>query len=383
MSPKSKRTETMTLFSPQLAARLDALVKKYPVKRSALIPMLLYAQDEIGYLSDAVIAEVAQRIGITELEVRNVATYYSMLRLKPAGRFNIQVCTNISCMLRGAYDVYERFQEELGIGHKGVTQDGVFSLEEVECIGACCWAPAIQVNYDFHDEMKPGLVPGILDSYRGRAGVPSEGPCRWGGRPGSPATGPRRWGGRRMLKGRRQMPRLVSHPDEVKIVSQRFGKGAAKIDRYLELGGYASARKCLEQGPDWIINEMKASNLRGRGGAGFPAGMKWSFVPKQSAKPKYVLVNGDESEPGTCKDHLIFLHDPHAVIEGTIIAGLAIGAKLGFIYLRGEYRYLLKIMEKAVADAYARGFLGKRIFGVIQIQRDRVPDRHSNRRGRL
>ena len=122
------------------------------------------------------------------------------------------------------------------------------------------------------------------------------------------------------------MPRLVSHPDEVKIVSRRFGKGAASIDRYLELGGYESARKCLKQGPEWIISEIKASNLRGRGGAGFPTGLKWSFVPKQSEKPKYVLVNGDESEPGTCKDHLIFLHDPHAVIEGTIIAGLAIGA---------------------------------------------------------
>ncbi len=159
------------------------------------------------------------------------------------------------------------------------------------------------------------------------------------------------------------MPRLVSHPDEVKIVTRRFGQGAANIDRYLELGGYQSAKKCLEQGPDWIINEMKASNLRGRGGAGFATGMKWSFVPKQSPKPKYVLVNGDESEPGTCKDHLIFLHDPHSVIEGTIIAGLAIGSKLGFIYLRGEYRYLLEIVEKAVADAYARGFLGKNIFG--------------------
>ena len=159
------------------------------------------------------------------------------------------------------------------------------------------------------------------------------------------------------------MPRLVSHPDEVKIVSKRFGMGAAQIDRYVELGGYASTRKCIEQGSEWIINEMKASNLRGRGGAGFPTGLKWSFVPKQSEKPKYVLVNGDESEPGTCKDHLIFLHDPHAIIEGTIIAGLAIGAKMGFIYLRGEYRYLLEIMEKAVADAYAKGFLGKNIFG--------------------
>ena len=88
--------------------------------------MLLYAQDEIGYLSDAVVAEVAVRIGITELEVRNVATYYSMLRFKPAGRYNIQVCTNISCMLRGAYEVYERFQEELGVGHKGVTATASF-----------------------------------------------------------------------------------------------------------------------------------------------------------------------------------------------------------------------------------------------------------------
>src|ERR1700760_4274897 len=159
------------------------------------------------------------------------------------------------------------------------------------------------------------------------------------------------------------MATLVSHPDEVKLLSSRFGKGATSIDKYLELEGYTAVRKAIELGPEGIIAEMKASNLRGRGGAGFPTGMKWSFVPKQSAKPKYVLVNGDESEPGTCKDHVLFLHDPHAVIEGTMIAGLAIGAKMGFIYLRGEYRYLLKIVEKAVADAYAKGFLGKNIFG--------------------
>ena len=156
----------MSIFSPALAARFDALVLKYPAKRSALVPMLLYAQDEIGYLSDAVIAEVARRIGITELEVRNVATYYSMLRFKPAGKYNIQVCTNISCMLRGAYDLYDRFREELGVDNRDTTPDGLFSLEEVECIGACCWAPAIQVNYNFHDDLKPDQVPGILDQYR-------------------------------------------------------------------------------------------------------------------------------------------------------------------------------------------------------------------------
>src|SRR6266446_6382654 len=159
------------------------------------------------------------------------------------------------------------------------------------------------------------------------------------------------------------MADLVSHPDEIKVVSSRFGKGATNVDRYIELDGYKAVRKALEMTPDAIINEVKTSSLRGRGGAGFPTGMKWSFVPKESAKPKYVLVNGDESEPGTCKDRLILEHDPHAVIEGVMIAGLAVGAQKGDIYIRGEYRYLTIIMQKAIADAYARGFLGKNIFG--------------------
>ncbi len=159
------------------------------------------------------------------------------------------------------------------------------------------------------------------------------------------------------------MADLVSHPAEVKVVSKRFGKGAANIDRYLELDGYKAVQKALGMDPDAIINEVKTSALRGRGGAGFATGMKWSFVPKQSAKPKYVLCNGDESEPGTCKDRLILEHDPHSVIEGVMIASLAIGARIGYIYIRGEYRYLSVIMEKAIADAYARGFLGKNIFG--------------------
>ncbi len=159
------------------------------------------------------------------------------------------------------------------------------------------------------------------------------------------------------------MADLVSHPDEVKVISSRWGKGATNIDRYLELDGYKAVQKALSMTSDAIINEVKTSNLRGRGGAGFPTGMKWSFVPKEAAKPKYILCNGDESEPGTCKDRLIFEHDPHAVIEGVIIAGLAVGAKSGYIYLRGEYRYLSIIMMKAIADAYAKGFLGKNIFG--------------------
>jgi NADH-quinone oxidoreductase subunit E len=159
-------TVANTIFSPELAARFDKLVTIYPLKRSALVPMLLYAQDEIGYVSDEVVREIAQRIDILELDVRNVLSYYSMLRTKPAGKYNVQVCTNISCMLRGGYEILDHCKHKLGIGHKETTPDGVFSLEEVECIGACCWAPAMQVNYDFHDDLTPEKVDVVFQMYR-------------------------------------------------------------------------------------------------------------------------------------------------------------------------------------------------------------------------
>ena len=155
-----------TIFSPELAARFDHLVTIYPLKRSALVPMLLYAQDEVGYVSDSVVTELAERLDLLELDVRNVLSYYSMLRTRPAGKYNVQVCTNISCMLRGGYEILDHCKHKLGIGHKETTRDGVFSLEEVECIGACCWAPAIQVNYDFHENLTPDKVDAIFKMYR-------------------------------------------------------------------------------------------------------------------------------------------------------------------------------------------------------------------------
>src|SRR5438045_6577040 len=148
------------------------------------------------------------------------------------------------------------------------------------------------------------------------------------------------------------MAELVSHPDEVRVVAKRFGLGATNIDRYLELDGYKAARKALGMQPEAIINEVRNSGLRGRGGAGFNTGLKWSFVPKVSAKPKYILCNGDESEPGTCKDRLIFEHDPHSVIEGVMIAGLAVGARTGHIYIRGEMRFRLEVMATGIPAAH-------------------------------
>jgi NADH-quinone oxidoreductase subunit E len=156
-------------FSDQLENRINEMLTHYPVKRSILVPTLLFVQDEVGYLSDEAIAEVAKRVELTELEVRNVISYYSMLTLKPKGKFNIQVCTNICCMLRGGESIFDHCKKRLGIGHKMITPDGMFSLEEVECIGACSWAPAMQVNYDFHENLTPEKVDDILDNYRHKA----------------------------------------------------------------------------------------------------------------------------------------------------------------------------------------------------------------------
>jgi len=142
------------------------MLKHYPTKRSVLVPTLLYAQDETGYLSDEVIKELADRLELTELEVRNVISYYSMLTTHPRGKYNVQVCTNIACLLRGGDELFEHCENKFGVKHKGTTADGLFSLEEVECIGACSWAPAVQVNYDFHENLTAEKLDQVLEGYK-------------------------------------------------------------------------------------------------------------------------------------------------------------------------------------------------------------------------
>jgi NADH-quinone oxidoreductase subunit E len=153
-------------FSEEFETRFAEMLTHYPTKRSALVPTLLYAQDEIGSLTDEVIAELAQRLSLTDLEVRNVISYYSMLTTKPRGKYNVQVCTNIACMLVGGEELLDHCKKKLGVGNKGTTADGLFSLEEVECIGACSWAPAVQVNYDFHENLTNAKMDQILDGYK-------------------------------------------------------------------------------------------------------------------------------------------------------------------------------------------------------------------------
>jgi NADH-quinone oxidoreductase subunit E len=153
-------------LSPKLAAKFEKLQSSYPLKRSALIPMMMYAQDEYGHVSDEMIAEIGRRLDLNNVQIEETLAYYSMLRRKPMGKYHVQICTNVACMLKGGNELLERAKKRLVIGHKETTQDGIFSLEEVECIGACSWAPALQVNYDFYHHMTPGKLDDLLDSLR-------------------------------------------------------------------------------------------------------------------------------------------------------------------------------------------------------------------------
>jgi NADH-quinone oxidoreductase subunit E len=158
-------------LSPQLEQKFQQLLSNYPEgrQRSAMIPMLIYAQDEIGSVTPELMEEVAKRVGVTPLQVEEVMSYYSMLHRQPMGKYHVQVCTNISCMLVGGAELWEQACHKLGLGHKQVSADGQISLEEVECMGACSWAPAVQVNYDFYHFVTPEKLDQLIDSLRKHA----------------------------------------------------------------------------------------------------------------------------------------------------------------------------------------------------------------------
>lgn len=315
-------------FTPERKARFDEIVKRYPVKRSAILPALHLAQQQEGYVTTAAIEYVGQLLDLTPAQVHDTATYYSMYRFKPWGRTHIEVCTNLSCALMGADGLIERTCSKLGVGEGEVTKDGSFVVTRVECLAACGGGPAVQVNGEWLENATDADLERVL---RG------ENVYRYFDWPRS--------------QGDLVLLRNVFQPD------------STSIDAYKQSGGYANLEKYLRMSPDHIIEEVKKSTLRGRGGAGFPTGLKWSFLPKDNPKPRYLCVNADESEPGTFKDRLLMERDPHQLIEACIVSCHAIRSKSCYIYIRGEFVEGIRILEKAVAEAHAEGFLGRNILG--------------------
>jgi NADH-quinone oxidoreductase subunit F len=369
------------VLSEKAIAEIRALQARYPVPRSALGPGLYVAQGEVGWLPQEVMAEVAGLFGLDPAEVGEFASFYHMLNTHgEPGQYHIEVCTNVPCMLRGSGVLLETLKEKLGIAptehaaHQnpiGTSADGMFTLGEVECLGSCATAPMFSCTEKYTGKIRffeelntPEKVDEALAVISSGQGFET---CeRWQSAESAPApnysqpsnpsspppaggAGPARHGGRsdtNVLLGRVDVP------------------GSHKIDTYIADGGYETARAVVTGGktPQQVLDEVKAANVRGRGGAGFPAGQKWSFLPP-GKYPRYLVVNADESEPGTFKDRMIMEYDPHQLIEGIILAGYAIECEHAFIYVRGEYYFAGLRLEQAIAEARVKGFLGENIFG--------------------
>jgi len=322
----------LTALEPQALE----IIKRYDEPRAAMLPLLWLVQTNVGHIPSEAECWVGGLLGVALSHVREVVSFYSMFRTREAGRHELRVCTSLPCMLRGAGDVLAQIEERLHIRPGETTPDGELTLTEVECLCACEIAPAGQLDEQFVGPLDRATI----DAIEGDAVAPYTGSARIDeAHPFVSTDGP--------------------------VISTRFrNTGGTWWDAYIADGGYVAARKALSSmTSSQIVDEVSRANLRGLGGAGFPTGRKWSFIPKASLKPRYLVVNADEGEPGTFKDRYILERDPHALLEGMIIAAYAIGSHKAYVYIRGEYFRPAERFARAVAEAYERGWLGKNIQG--------------------
>lgn len=348
------------MLSTAARTEIQTLIARYPSARSAIVPALFVAQQEIGWLPNEALDAVAEIFGIEPMEVYAIAGFYNMLYKEPHGKFHLEVCTNVPCMLRGAEQLAEHLKQRLGIEFGQTTADGAFRLDHMECLGSCATAPMLfvrrqQSNWGrYYENLTPETADAMLEELRSydRSDDFSRPSSHGGETTAVVATMERHPAG----------PYHHDHHPETNFLLARIDKaGSHSIESYLADGGYETARKALAMAPEAVIEEVKKAGVRGRGGAGFPAGVKWGFLPKD-VFPRYLVVNADESEPGTFKDRLIIEYDPHQLLEGIICAAWAIQAHHAFIYIRGEYMFGKQRLEQAIAEAKGRGFLGQDIF---------------------
>jgi NADH-quinone oxidoreductase subunit F len=319
-----------------LEGKAQEILQRYESPKAAMLPLLWLVQENLGCIPPDAEAWVGRYAGVSISHVREVVSFYNMFRTRPAGRRELRVCMSLPCMLRGAEDLLHRFQDALKIKPGETTADQAVTLTEVECLCACEMAPMAQLDERFVGPLEGPAVDMVIRDAR----TP----------PGSPETTPE------------PEPYISS---DGPVLSTRFKDPEGTwMDSYASGGGYLAARKALtSMTPQQVIDEVSKANLRGLGGAGFPTGRKWSFIPKDTPKPKYLVVNADEGEPGTFKDRYILERDPHALIEGMIIAAYAIGSHKAYVYIRGEYFRPAKRLQRAIDEAYARNWLGRNIQG--------------------
>lgn len=364
-------------YPPEVQARLEVDAKeilgRYPQPRSALLPLLHLVQAEDGYITPAGIDFCAHLVDLTGAETLAVASFYSMYRREETGRYLVGVCTNTLCAVMGGDAILDALSRQLGIKPGETTADGAVTLEHVECNAACDYAPVVMVNWEFFDDQTVESALALVAELRAGASVtPTRGEplhsFRDTARTLAGLPDPRQSSGDGSAPGAASLAGLeISRNHDTlltPVLSANWDEEKSwDIENYRSHDGYRGLMQALDMHPDQVIDLVKEAGLRGRGGAGFPTGLKWSFIPQIGSAPHYLVVNADESEPGTCKDMPLMFANPHALVEGAIIASYAIRARHAFIYLRGEVVPVLRRVRAAVAQAYEARYLGRDILG--------------------
>ncbi len=320
----------------ELDGKAGEILARYEYPKAAMLPLLWLVQENQGYVSGEAEAWVGRTLGVARSHVREAVSFYNMYHTKPVGRRELRVCTSLPCLLRGGEDLLDRIKERLKVGPGETTPGGEVTLTEVECLCACEMAPMAQLDERFVGPLEGEAVDTLIQDALTE--------------PGNAESTPE------------PDPFICS---DGPVLSTRFKDPQGTwLESYVADSGYVAARKALtSMTPEQVIEEVSNAKLRGLGGAGFPAGRKWSFVPKETTKPKYLVVNADEGEPGTFKDRYIMERDPHALLEGMIISAYAIGSHKAYVYIRGEYFQSAKRLQRAIDEARGRNWLGENIQG--------------------
>ena len=301
----------------------NKLVEYIPKGRPALIPALHAAEQIYGYIPELAAAEISRALKTPLAEVYGVMDFFTMFHRQPTGETVVRVCTDPACAMAGAESIFEALSQRMAPKNGGTP---AITLERSSCLGLCEHAPAMLVG-----EKQLGHV----DASRINGRIEELGETPYG-----------------IIAGEsRRLTINCGH------------RHATTLDEYVKGGGYSALKKALAMRPEQVIAEIKTSGLVGRGGAAFPTGAKWEGAARAAGEPKYVVCNGDEAEPGTFKDRVLMEEDPHRIIEGMIIAGYAVGAQKGFIFVRGEYPHAYQSMVEAIAEAARYGYVGQNVLG--------------------
>jgi NADH-quinone oxidoreductase subunit F len=333
---------TNTRVPAELEGKMDAAIARYPhdQRRSAAMPLLHLWQEHFGFISDEAVIWIAAKLRLEPINILELVTFYPMFRDKPAGKTHIRVCRTLSCAMAGSFQLMENLCAATGIRRErqgdgmhsliSVSADGNYSVEFVECLASCGTAPVCMVNEELRENVNTESVSELLRN-----------------------------------QSQKIRHRTPPHSLERRLIFKNIGREdwTTDINCYLRADGYEQLKQALTMSRADIVNKVKNSGLRGRGGAGFSCGLKWSFIKPDEKRPVYLICNADESEPGTFKDRYIIHEDPHQLLEGILISCFALNARTAYIYIRGEFPEGAKILERAIEEAREHNFLGKNILG--------------------